>query len=113
MSLALLEIVTRLSPASVETDVQRGHTVVTAVWALVGVGALAAGLARQRRLLRVTGLGLLGVSLAKLFLYDLSTLSSVTRAAAFLAVGSMLLIGGALVQRLAAGERAAENPPPV
>ena len=46
-------------------------------------------------------LALFGVSLAKLFIYDLSRLSSITRALSFLAVGGVLLLGGFFYQRLA------------
>jgi uncharacterized membrane protein len=47
-------------------------------------------------------LALFGVSLGKLFLYDLSELSSVTRALSFLAVGAVLLLAGFFTQRLTA-----------
>jgi uncharacterized membrane protein len=40
------------------------------------------------------------VSLAKIFLYDLPSLSSITRALSFLAVGALLLLGGFFYQRL-------------
>lgn len=40
------------------------------------------------------------ISLAKLFLYDLTTLSSLARALSFLAVGALLLLGGFFYQRL-------------
>ena len=40
------------------------------------------------------------VSLAKIFLYDPSALSSITRALSFLAVGAVLLLGGFFYQRL-------------
>jgi imidazoleglycerol phosphate dehydratase HisB len=49
---------------------------------------------------RVGGLALFGLSLAKLFLYDLSRLSSISRALSFLAVGAVLLLGGFFYQRL-------------
>jgi uncharacterized membrane protein len=52
--------------------------------------------------LRYSGLALLGLALAKLFLFDLSQLSSLARAVSFLAVGFALQTGGFLVQRLAA-----------
>jgi uncharacterized membrane protein len=74
---------------------------VSALWALVALAILAAGLVRGVREIRWAGLGLLAVALAKLFLFDLSKLSSLTRAASFLAVGVTLLVGGFLVQRLA------------
>jgi uncharacterized membrane protein len=40
------------------------------------------------------------VSAPKIFLFDLAELSSVARAASFVAVGGLLLAGGVLVQRL-------------
>jgi uncharacterized membrane protein len=100
LSLGVLEVAERLSGASVETDFQRGHTALSALW---GVGALAlyvVGLARDRRGLRIVGLTLFGLALAKLFLYDLRTLSSITRALSFLAVGAILLAAGFFAERL-------------
>jgi uncharacterized membrane protein len=48
------------------------------------------------------GFALFAVSLGKLFLYDLSQLSSITRALSFLAVGAVLLLAGFFTQRLSA-----------
>lgn len=100
VSLGLLELAVRVSGASVETDFERGHTAVSAVWALLGLGLLVVGLLRSAPSLRTGGLALFGVSLAKIFLYDLSELSSVARALSFLAVGALLLAGGFFLQRL-------------
>jgi len=100
LSLGVLEVAERVSGASVKTDFQRGHTALSALW---GIGALAlyvVGLARDIRDLRVVGLTLLGLALAKLFLYDLSSLSSITRALSFLAVGAILLAAGFFAERL-------------
>ena len=100
LSLGVLEVAERVSGASVKTDFQRGHTALSALW---GIGALAlyvVGLARDIRDLRVVGLTLLGLALVKLFLYDLSSLSSITRALSFLAVGAILLAAGFFAERL-------------
>ena len=102
LSLGVLGLVVRLSGASLEADFERGHTVVSAVWAFVGLAGLVAGLVRSSSVLRLGGLGLFGVSLAKIFLYDLSELSSVARAASFIVVGAAILAGGAALQRLSA-----------
>ena len=99
-SLLILEVAERVSGASAQTDFERGHTAVSALWGAVGLGLLVAGLLRDSRALRLGGLALFGISLAKLFLYDLSTLSSVTRAFSFLAVGAILLAGGFFLQKL-------------
>lgn len=105
VSLTVLELAERVSGASIETDFQRGHT---ALSTLLGLGALAVyvvGLARDHRGLRIAGLTLFGLALGKLFLYDLSTLSSITRALSFLALGAVLLAAGFFAERIVGGER--------
>ena len=52
---------------------------------------------------------LFAVSLAKIFLYDLPSLSSITRALSFLAVGAVLLLGGFFYQHLATPQAAAQT----
>ena len=58
------------------------------------------GLARDNRNLGIVGLALFGLALTKLFLYDLSSLSSMTRALSFLLVGAILLAAGFFAERL-------------
>ncbi|MFN2466971.1 MAG: DUF2339 domain-containing protein [Gaiellaceae bacterium] len=103
-SLSILGLFEWLSLDDVETSFQRGHTAVSAVWGLLGLALLYLGLTRARGSLRLAGFALFGASVAKIFLYDLAFLSSVARAFSFLAVGAVLLLGGFLYQRLAAGE---------
>lgn len=107
VSLAILELSVRISTASLHTDFQRGHTAVSALWGALGLGLLYVGLTRRRRSLRLGGFVLFAVSLGKLFLYDLSQLSSITRALSFLAVGAVLLVAGFFTQRLNATYRGA------
>lgn len=113
-SLAILELFQWASAASVATDFQRGHTAVSALWGLVGLALLYLGLTRRSRALRLAGLALFAVSLAKLFFYDLSYLSSLARAFSFLAVGAVLLLGGFFYQRLSVqlDERERAGTPP-
>jgi uncharacterized membrane protein len=101
-SLAILEAAERLSPADVHTDFQRGQTAVSALWGTLALVSLYAGLKRRRGLLRGGGFILFGVSLGKIFLFDLPSLSSAQRALSFLAVGAVLLLGGFFYQRLSA-----------
>jgi uncharacterized membrane protein len=89
---------------SVATAFQRGHTGVSALWGLVGLVLLAVGLRRAWTAFRLAGLVLFGVALAKIFLFDLSTLSSMARALSFLAVGTVLLFAAFLYQRLTEGD---------
>jgi uncharacterized membrane protein len=100
-SLMLLDLSQRLGGGELHARFQRGETLVSALWAVVALGLLAWGLSRGSTELRYAGLALLGLALGKLFLFDLSQLSSLARAASFLAVGLTLLAGGFLVQRLA------------
>jgi uncharacterized membrane protein len=101
-SLAILEAMQRLSPQGVHTDFQRGHTAVSAFWGLLALVSLYVGLKKRRSVLRVGGFILFAISLGKIFLYDLPSLSSVQRALSFLAVGAVLLLGGFFYQRLSA-----------
>jgi hypothetical protein len=103
-SLTIVQIAERAG-GSVDTAFQRGHTGISALWAVVGAGLLVVGIRSSRRRFQFGGLALFGLALAKLFLYDLSFLSSITRAFSFLAVGAMLLAAGFTYQRVA-GPRA-------
>jgi uncharacterized membrane protein len=100
LSLSILELFELIRPGSVESSFQSGHTLVSAAWGLLGLGLLYLGLRRRVRSLQLAGFALFGVSLGKLFLYDLAQLSSITRALSFLAVGGVLLLGGFFYQRL-------------
>ncbi|MFL5961824.1 MAG: DUF2339 domain-containing protein [Gaiellaceae bacterium] len=103
-TLAILETAERAG-GSIDTAFQRGHTAVSAVWAVVGLALLILGLKRSRAL-QVGGFALFGISLAKLFLYDLAYLSSVTRAFSFVAVGMLIMVGGFFYQQMESRARA-------
>jgi uncharacterized membrane protein len=107
ISLTVLGIAEAVGGASVTTNFQRGHSAVSAFWGLLGLLVLYAGLTRSLTWLRLLGFGLFALALAKLFLYDLAYLSSITRALSFLAVGAVLLLAGFFVQKLGGTERTA------
>lgn len=104
LSLGVLEIAERISGASIATDFQRGHTAVSALWGALALGLFVAGIIRADRFVQRIGLGLFGLALAKLFLYDLRTLSSITRALSFLAVGAILLAAAFFTERIIHGD---------
>ena len=104
LSLLILELFTRISHAGLDTEFQRGHTAVSAFWGALGLALLYVGLKRGWRSVRIAGLAFFAVSLVKIFLYDLPSLSAVTRALSFLAVGAVLLLGGFFYQRLTASD---------
>jgi uncharacterized membrane protein len=78
----------------------------SALWCALGLTLLYVGLRRGSAALRIGGPALFGISLAKLFLYDLAFLSSITRAFSFVAVGMLIMVGGFFYQRLAQEPRA-------
>lgn len=102
LSLAILELGEWTFGGSVQSDFERGHVGVSIFWALVGLALLVAGLARGWSAARYVGLALFGLSLAKIFLYDLSALNSAARALSFIMVGALVLAGGFFLQRLSA-----------
>lgn len=105
LSVFILALFQASFAASVDTNFHRGHTAVSAFWGLIGLALLYFGLTRLRAL-RVAGFAMFTVSLAKIFLFDLPSLSSITRALSFLAVGGVLLLGGFFYQRLATAQPA-------
>ncbi len=98
-------------PKSVDDAFQRGQTGVSALWAVVGLVLLSIGLWKDSRNVRIGGLVLFGIALAKLFLYDLSALSAMARAVSFLGVGLVLLLAAFLYQRVSGRDDEAESPP--
>jgi uncharacterized membrane protein len=73
---------------------QQGQLLLSAFWAVAGVAALVAGLARGSRAVRVGGFVLLGIATTKVFLFDLSALEALYRVGSFVALG-LLLLGAA------------------
>jgi uncharacterized membrane protein len=79
---------------------QTAQVALSAFWATVGLAAIVAGLVRDTRELRYGGLALLGLGVAKIFLYDLSELDELYRVLSFLAVGLLMLAGAYAYQRV-------------
>jgi uncharacterized membrane protein len=98
--LASVELVTPFQPGLEGLELgelgvrEQGQALLSGLWALTGFGVLVAGLLADRPELRRAALALLGVTIAKVFLYDLSALSSIYRVASFIVLG-LLLLGGA------------------
>lgn len=68
-------------------------------WALFALALLGAGVVRRLRAARYAALGLLGVTLLKLFLHDLTALSALYRIGAFLGVAVISILASVLYQR--------------
>ena len=78
----------------------QGQVALSALWGAAGVAALIVGLRRNIGLLRSVALGMLLATVGKVFLYDLSTLTSIARVISFLMLGLLLLGGAFAYQRL-------------
>ena len=71
----------------------------TVLWAVYSMGAISAGIAAQSSRIRLAGMGLLAIPVAKLFVYDVFLLDLAYRVAAFITLGCMLLGMGLVYQR--------------
>lgn len=86
-----------------------GHILITLGWAVAAITLLLRGV-RQLHL-RIAGLVLVAVSLAKLLLFDLATLDGFARVIAFLCAGLILLTAGSAYARLLTGRVRGEGHP--
>jgi uncharacterized membrane protein len=86
---------------------QTAQVALSAFWGLVGLAAVIVGLVRDIRELRLAGLALLGIGVAKVFVYDLAELDQLFRVLSFIAVGILLLAGAYAYQRVRAEARRA------
>ena len=79
-------------------------------WALFALLLLIVGMRKQTAPVRYASLGLLGVTVIKLFLHDLSQLDQLYRIAAFVVVAVIAILASFLYQRfLAATEKNNES----
>jgi hypothetical protein len=104
--LASVELVTPFQPGLEGLAIgdlgvrQQGQALLSALWALAGFATLVAGLLTDRPELRRAALALLGVTIGKVFLYDLASLESIYRVASFIVLGLLLLCGAFAWQRM-------------
>jgi hypothetical protein len=105
--LGSIAIITAFQPSGSVDDTllqlsvrQQGQTLLSATWALLGLGGLILGLRTNAPRLCNLALGLLLVTIVKVFLYDLATLTSIYRVISFIALGPLLLVGAFAYQRM-------------
>ncbi len=82
---------------------QAGQVLLSAFWALTGLGAIVYGLLRDIRRFRLGGLALLALAVAKVYTYDLAELEELSRVLSFIALGLLLLVGAFAYQRIQVG----------
>ena len=73
-----------------------GGGCITIVWATIAASLLTAGIVRRWKAIRLTGLGLLGLSVFKVLFIDTSSLATPARVAVFAAVGVLMVAGAFL-----------------
>jgi uncharacterized membrane protein len=68
-------------------------------WALFALGLLVIGIRKELKAVRYSALGLIGVTLIKLFFHDLSQLGQLYRVGAFMGVAVILIFASWIYQR--------------
>lgn len=82
---------------------QMGQALLSAFWAVTGLGAVLFGLLRDVQRFRLGGLALLALAIAKVYTYDLAALEQLPRVLSFIALGLFLLVGAFGYQRIRIG----------
>ena len=76
-------------------------------WSLFALTLLIVGVRRDAVLVRYAGLALMGITLVKLFLHDLTQLDALFRIGAFIGVAIILIVASWLYQRFISASRKA------
>ena len=79
---------------------QAGQAWLSAFWTVTGLGAVIVGLLRRTVDVRLAGLALLGIAIAKVWTYDLAELDQLSRVLSFVGLGFLLLVGAFAYQRI-------------
>ena len=79
---------------------QAGQVLLSGFWSVTGLVAVVYGLLRDDRRSRLGGLALLGLAIAKVFVYDLAELEELYRVLSFIALGLLLLAGAFAYARI-------------
>ncbi|MCO5133031.1 MAG: DUF2339 domain-containing protein [Phyllobacteriaceae bacterium] len=81
----------------------------SAVWLVLGAAVLALGLWLQSIPVRLAAAALIGLTIIKVFLLDMSALTGVLRALSFLGLGAFLIVVGRYYQRILRGLATSED----
>ncbi|MBZ9795842.1 DUF2339 domain-containing protein [Mesorhizobium sp. ES1-4] len=72
----------------------------SALWLVIGVALLTAGVRLKSQVLRIASAALIAIAVLKVFLFDMSELEGVLRALSFIGLGAVLIGIGLFYQRL-------------
>ncbi len=110
-SLVLLWVLSlELTQWSILSGFGAGYKILlTLLWVAFSIGMIYRGLTHNSALLRITAMAILGISMVKLFFFDLTRLSTITKVVVFMLIGGLLLVGAYFYQRLAKAEQNKEE----
>jgi uncharacterized membrane protein len=83
----------------------------SAVWLVIGIALLFAGLLRGSRQLRLASAAFIIIAVVKIFLWDLAGLEGLLRALSFIGLGFVLLGIGLVYQKWVFPRRITQSPP--
>ncbi|MDF3027182.1 MAG: Protein of unknown function transrane [Fluviicola sp.] len=108
-ALALLMILWILSLELVQWSLVSGFgagykILLSVLWVFFAVVMIVIGIKRKQAIMRITAMVILGLTMLKMFFYDLSTLSTIYKTVVFIAIGGLLLVGAYFYQTLSKQE---------
>ncbi|TSJ44742.1 DUF2339 domain-containing protein [Fluviicola chungangensis] len=74
------------------------------LWVSFAVVMIVIGIKRKQAIMRITAMVILGITILKMFFYDLSRLSTIYKTVVFIAIGGLLLVGAYFYQTLSKQE---------
>jgi hypothetical protein len=101
--LASVAIIDTVGVTDSGDSLQTGQVLLSAFWTMTGLGAIVCGLLRDAKRLRLGGLALLALAVAKVYTYDMAELDELSRVLSFIALGLLLLVGAFAYQRIQVG----------
>lgn len=82
-----------------------GYKILLSVlWVSFAVAMIVIGIKRKQPIMRITAMAILGITMLKMFFYDLSTLSTIYKTIVFIAIGGLFLVGAYFYQTLSKQE---------
>jgi hypothetical protein len=82
-----------------------GYKILLSVlWVAFAIAMIVIGIKQKQAIMRITAMVILGITMLKMFFYDLSTLSTIYKTIVFIAIGGLLLVGAYFYQSLSKQE---------
>jgi uncharacterized membrane protein len=76
-----------------------GYKILLSVlWVAFAIAMIIIGIKRRQPIMRITAMVILGITILKMFFYDLSTLSTIYKTVVVIAIGGLLLVGAYFYQ---------------